>query len=125
MALEVAFLERLAAAEGLNPRHLFDDQYLSNAAQPVLVALGTYRAVFDLRGLLRERLGALDAATSKPYDISGAVLCAQEAGCVVEAPDGAALDPPLDTSTPVTWVAYHHPALADRLRPHLRAVLGG
>ena len=57
--------------------------------------------------------------------MAGAILCAREAGCVVEHPSGAELDFPLDVSTPVAMASYANRATARRLRPHLQAVLPG
>ena len=59
---------------------------------------------------------------SKPYDLCTA-LVAQEAGCVVTAPDGAELDVPLDITTNVAFAGYANPALAARLQPMLTEVL--
>jgi fructose-1,6-bisphosphatase/inositol monophosphatase family enzyme len=119
---DAAFRARIAEHEGADTRTCFDDQYLSNAGQLVLLALGTYRMIVDARGTLRERLG-VDAVTSKPYDVSGALLCAEGAGCVVTTPEGTPLDYPLDGEFPVSFVGFHNAGTAERLGPHLRAVL--
>jgi hypothetical protein len=121
--IEAAFFERLAREEGADPRHCFDDQYISNAGQMVLLALGTYRMVTDLRAWLAAKDGGA-AVTSKPYDVAGAILCARAAGCEVTAPDGGPLDFPLDAETPVSFVGWHNPATRRRLAPHLSAALG-
>jgi hypothetical protein len=47
----------------------------------------------------------------------------EAAGGVVEGPDGKPLRAPLDTTTPVAWVAYASPALARAIRPALRRAL--
>ncbi|QDU66842.1 inositol monophosphatase family protein [Engelhardtia mirabilis] len=122
-ALESAFLQRLETQEQALVEHCFDDQYICSAGQLVLTMLGRYRMVVDARPLVAARLGR-STRPSKPYDLAGAVLCAREAGCVVEAPDGSELDFELDTLTPVAFAAFHNPATARRLAPHLRAVLG-
>lgn len=121
-ALEGAFLERLAVHEGALVEHCFDDQYICSAGQLVLTMLGRYRLVVDARPTIAARLGR-STRPSKPYDLAGAVLCAREAGCVVEAPDGGPLDFELDVETPVAFAAYHNAATAARLAPHLHAVL--
>jgi fructose-1,6-bisphosphatase/inositol monophosphatase family enzyme len=72
--------------------------------------------------LVARRLGR-PTIPSKPYDLAGAVLCAHEAGCVVEAPTGEPLAFPLDCTTPVALAAYANPETARRLRPHLHAAL--
>lgn len=120
--LEARFFERLASHEGADLRHVFDDQYISNAGQLALLALGTYRMVADLRAELAARRGAR-TTTSKPYDVAGAILVARAAGCVVEAPDGGELDFALDCETPVAFVGWANRPTAARLGPHLRAVL--
>lgn len=121
-AVEARFFERLARIEGADVRNCYDDQYISNAGQLVLLALGTYRMIADLRAELAHRRGAT-TLTSKPYDISGALVCANEAGCVVTACDGSALDFPIDVVTPVSFVGWVNEATRARLAPHLAAVL--
>ena len=120
--VEALFFERLERHESADTRHCFDDQYICSAGQLALLMLGTYRMVADLRPLVARRLGR-PTVPSKPYDLAGAVLCAREAGCVVEAPEGGALDVPLDCETPVAFVAFANERTADRLRPHLHAAL--
>ena len=120
--LEARFFERLERHERAELRHVFDDQYISNAGQLALLALGPYRMVADLRAELAARRGAR-TTTSKPYDVAGAILVAEAAGCVLEAPDGSPLDFALDCTTPVAFVGWANRATAARLGPHLRAVL--
>jgi fructose-1,6-bisphosphatase/inositol monophosphatase family enzyme len=120
--VEAAFFERLARHEGAQLRHVFDDQYISNAGQLALLSLGTYRMIADLRAWLAARRGASTTST-KPYDVAGAILVARAAGCVLEAPEGGALDFALDCTTPVSFVGWANRATAQRLGPHLRAVL--
>jgi len=121
-SIEAAFFARLAAHEHADVRACFDDQYISNGAQFALLALGTYRMIADLRAELASRRGR-PTLTSKPYDISGAVICAEEAGCVVTAADGSRLDFVLDAETAVGFVGWVNRKTAVRLAPHLRAVL--
>jgi fructose-1,6-bisphosphatase/inositol monophosphatase family enzyme len=103
-------------------RACWDDQYVSNGGQLALLALGTYRMIADLRASVAARHGRT-TLTGKPYDISGAVLCAQEAGCVVTAVDGSPLDFPLDAETPVGFVGWANAATSERLAPHLAMAL--
>lgn len=121
-ALEARFLARLSELEGADVRNCYDDQYVSNGGQLALLALGTYRMIADLRGFLAERAGK-PTLTTKPYDVAGALLCAQAAGCVVTAVDGGELDFPIDTQTPVSWVGWVNEETRRRLAPHLAAVL--
>lgn len=118
--IEAEFTERLRVHEGANLRHVFDDQYISNAGQLFLLAIGTYRMIADVRGWLAERLGTA-TVTSHPYDVAGAIVCARAAGCVVEGPLGTELDFELDVVTPVNFVGFANQASARRIRPHLEA----
>lgn len=121
-AVEARFFARLAEHERADVRNCYDDQYISNAGQLVLLALGTYRMIADLRAFLAARRGA-PTLTSKPYDVSGALVCAEEAGCIVTACDGSALDFPIDVTTPVSFVGWVNAATCTRLAPHLAASL--
>jgi fructose-1,6-bisphosphatase/inositol monophosphatase family enzyme len=120
--IEAAFFERLAAEERADVRSCWDDQYLSNAGQLALLALGKYRMIADLRAHLAARRGRT-TLTTKPYDIAGAVVCARAAGCVITAPDGSALDFPLDVETPVSFVGWVNRATEKRCAGHLAAAL--
>lgn len=120
--LEQAFFERLQRHEGAQLRDVYDDQYISNTGQLVLLTQGKYRMIADLRATMAAR--ASDPSVSaKPYDVAGAVVCARAAGAVVDGAEGQPLDTPLDASTPVAFVGYTNQATAERLRPHLAAVL--
>jgi len=121
-AIEARFLERIERAEGANLRNCWDDQYISNGGQLALLAIGTYRMLADLRAHLGERRSR-PTPTTKPYDIAGALLCAQAAGCVVTAVDGSELDFPLDAKTPISWVGWVNEETRARLAPHLEAAL--
>lgn len=121
-SIEAAFLARLAAHEGADIRNCYDDQYISNAGQLVQLIEGRYRMIADLRAWLAQLRGQ-PTLTTKPYDIAGALICAQAAGCCVLDPLGAELDFPLDTSTPLSFVGWHNAATQQRLAPHLAAVL--
>jgi fructose-1,6-bisphosphatase/inositol monophosphatase family enzyme len=121
-AVEADFFARIAAGEGADLMHCYDDQYVCNVGQLVHLALGSYRLIADLRAHLS---GPNDApvVTSKPYDLAAAILVAREAGCVVTAPDGTPLDFPLDATTPVSFVGWANEPTARRLAPHLEAAL--
>ena len=121
-AIEADFFRRLAEEEGADVRNCYDDQYISNAGQLVLLAGGTYRFIADLRAYLAERRGR-PTVTSKPYDLAGAVLCARAAGASLTAPDGSPLDFPIDTETPVAFLGYHNNATRVRLEPHVHSAL--
>lgn len=121
-AIETAFFARLEEHERADVRNCYDDQYIANAGQLALLALGTYRMIADLREHLARRRGRA-TLTGKPYDVAGALICAEEAGCVVTTPEGSALDFPLDATTPVGFVGWANRATRARLEPHLFAVL--
>ena len=102
---------------------VFDDQYICTGGQLFELIAGHDRMLGDLRPLAYAKLG-YSAATlcCHPYDI-GTALIAQEAGCVIEAPDGAPLRVRLDTTTPVAWMGYANPTLARKVRPVLRRIM--
>ena len=106
------------ALEGVDPLTVLDDQLCSNGGQFALLACGTYRAVVDARVTLNEIHG-MDVQTAKPYDLAGGIVVAREAGCVVERPDGAPLDMPIDATTPVEFAAYHNGATRAGMAPGL------
>jgi len=101
---------------------IFDDQYLSTGGQLYELLMGHDRFIADLRPLAFARLGIGAALTCHPYDICTALI-AQEAGCIVTAPDGQPLRVALDTTSPVAWVGYANAALARKIGPKLREQL--
>ncbi len=117
---EEELLRRLGAtAAGAGASMIFDDQYLSTGGQIYELLAGRDRMIVDLRPLVFRKLGLELPLACHPYDICTALLL-QEAGGVVERPDGAPLDAPLDTTTPVAWVGFANERLAARVRPVLR-----
>jgi hypothetical protein len=121
-AVEAEFFRRLREHEGAETRHCFDDQYICGAGQAVLLALGTYRSVVDVRGWIAGRSG-LTTTTGHPYDVAGAIVCARAAGCEFTDEAGRELDFPIDCETPVNLVGWTNAATRRRLWPHLRAAL--
>jgi fructose-1,6-bisphosphatase/inositol monophosphatase family enzyme len=103
----------------------FEDQYISTGGQLYELIAGHDRFNADLRPLfdrvLAER-GEPPAMPCHPYDICTALL-AREAGVIVSAPGGGALDVPLDVDTPVAWVGYANAALHAQIEPVLGAAL--
>lgn len=102
---------------------VFDDQYISTGGQLYELIVGHDRMLGDLRPLAYAKLGLVNASLCcHPYDICTALI-AQEAGCVVESPEGKALRLPLDTTTSVSWMGYANTGLARMVRPALKRVL--
>lgn len=117
-AIAQDFFTRLQQHEDAQIEHCYDDQYIASGGQLALLALGQYTMVCDLRPWLLDAQGHATQC-AKPYDICGAVLVAQEAGCQVCNLDGSALSMPLDTKTPVGFSAFAGPRTKARLLPHL------
>jgi fructose-1,6-bisphosphatase/inositol monophosphatase family enzyme len=115
---------RVAEEYGADESRMFDDQYISSGGQLALLALGRYRSIVDARGEIGARVSD-PRQTCKPYDMAGAALVAQEAGCVVVRPDGAPLDFELDTHTTVDFAGFHNRATAEAILPFLREGLDG
>lgn len=120
--IEEDFLQRERGGWNPDKAEIYTDQYICSGGQLAEVALGRDRLVIDLRPLVHRKLGFASSLCSRPYDVCTA-LVAQEAGCVVTAPDGSPLDAPLDVTTNVAFVAYANPGLAARLQPLLADVL--
>jgi fructose-1,6-bisphosphatase/inositol monophosphatase family enzyme len=101
---------------------VFNDQYISTGGQFYEILAGHDRFIADLRPEAFARLGIESNLACHPYDVATAMIL-EEAGCVIEKPGGGALDCPLDTTTPVSWVAYANPELARAIRPVLQTVM--
>ena len=101
---------------------VFNDQYISTGGQLYEILSGHDRFVADLRPEAFRKLGIEAHLCCHPYDLA-AVLVLEEAGCLIEGPDGKPLQCPLDTTTPVSWVAYANTELADAIRPILQQIL--
>ncbi len=101
---------------------VFDDQYISTGGQIYELLIGHDRMLGDLRPSALKKLGFDSALVCHPYDICTALLL-QEAGGVVEAPDGTPLDVPLDTVSPVAWMGYANETLAASVRPILKRLM--
>ena len=102
---------------------MFDDQYISTGGQLYELIVGHDRMLGDIRPPVYAKLRFSAASLCcHPYDICTALI-AQEAGCIVEAPDGKPLRVPLDTTTPVAWMGYANATLARAVRPVLRRIM--
>jgi fructose-1,6-bisphosphatase/inositol monophosphatase family enzyme len=121
-ALEQKLWDRLYAGGVGKEVVLFEDQYISTGGQFSELVLGHDRMIADIRPLIFRKLGIASALCCHPYDVA-AGLVLQEAGVVLEAPEGGQLDGPLDTTSPISWVGYANPKLAAHIRPVFHAVL--
>ena len=121
-AIEQRLWERLYLSQPDKEVIVFEDQYISTAGQFSELLLGHDRMIADIRPLVLKKLGITSALCCHPYDVAAALVL-QEAGIILESPDGSPLDGPLDTTSPISWVGYANPELADHIRPVLRAVL--
>ena len=101
---------------------VFDDQYLCSGGQIYELLIGHDRMLGDLRPLVFRKLGMTLPLVCHPYDICNALIL-QEAGGIVEQPDGSPLAAPLNTTSPVTWMGYANGHLAARVRPVLQPIL--
>jgi fructose-1,6-bisphosphatase/inositol monophosphatase family enzyme len=101
---------------------IFDDQYISSGGQFYELMIGHDRMQGDLRPQAYAKLGFDLSLVCHPYDVCTFMLL-QEAGAVVEAPDGSTLDAPLDVISPVTWIGFANEELAKQVRPILHRLL--
>jgi len=102
---------------------IFDDQYISTGGQFYELLAGHDRFVGDIRPLVHAVLDLDSTLVCHPYDVAAALIV-QEAGIIYESPFGGFPDAPLDTTSPVSWLAFANTTLADKLRPVLHRVLG-
>ncbi|MEW6237553.1 MAG: hypothetical protein AB1656_19395 [Candidatus Omnitrophota bacterium] len=104
---------------------LFEDQYISTGGQMYELLMGHDRFNADLRTGLYKRLGKEGATAGlhcHPYDLS-ACLIAEEGGVIVTGRNGGPVDAPLDTTSPVDWIAYANPYLRAEVEPVLQRLL--
>ncbi len=113
------------ALHGLGSSHspvVFDDQYISTGGQFYELLAGHDRMIGDLRPLIHRAIGLESSLVCHPYDVCAALLLT-EAGVVLEAPGGGPVDAPLDTTSPVSWVAFANETLAAQVRPVLHKLV--
>ncbi len=120
--IDEAIMDRALGGWRADKAELYSDQYISSGGQLAELMLGRDRFVLDVRPLVHQALGFDSTLCSRPYDLCTAKI-AISAGCVVTAPDGSALDAPLDTMTNVAFVGYANQTLADQLQPIVSDVL--
>ena len=121
-AIEQQLWDRLYPSAAGKEVIVFEDQYISTGGQFCELLLGHDRMIADIRPLVFKKLGIPSALCCHPYDVAAALVL-EEAGVILESPDGSPMDGPLDTTSPIAWVGYANPELAAHIRPVLRAVL--
>jgi fructose-1,6-bisphosphatase/inositol monophosphatase family enzyme len=103
---------------------VFNDQYITTGGQLMELIAGHDRFIADLRPLVFRKLGLPGSLSTHPYDMAAA-LVAEEAGIILVDPlSGGPLNAPLDTTTPVAWVAYANADIAAHVGPALRRLIG-
>jgi hypothetical protein len=120
--VEEALWDRLYGQLDSSSPLVFNDQYICSGGQFYELLAGHDRFVADLRPLAFNKLGLRSQLCCHPYDVATALILL-ESGCVIEQPDGQPLSCPLDTTSPVSWVAYANAELAVAMRPSLLAVI--
>ena len=123
--IEDELVEKLIGPVVPGKARLFEDQYICSGGQFYELMVGHDRFNADLRPLLDQVLksrGQVLGICCHPYDVC-TVLIAQEMGVVIVGHDGAELDTPLDTTSPVSWVGYANEALQRSIEPVLQDVL--
>lgn len=104
---------------------VFTDQYLSTGGQWYELIVGHDRFNGDLRGRMIERgipKGAVPGLAGHPYDCC-VELIAREAGVIITDLEGNPFDAPLDTESPMSWLAYANQTLRDKLEPVMQRLL--
>jgi fructose-1,6-bisphosphatase/inositol monophosphatase family enzyme len=102
---------------------VFNDQYITTGGQLYELVVGHDRFIADLRPLVFKKLGLDGSLSTHPYDLAAA-LVAEEAGIILVDPlSGEPLEAPLDTTTPVAWVAYANEAIAAHIGPVLKKLI--
>lgn len=102
---------------------VFNDQYITTGGQLYEVIVGHDRFIADLRPLAFKKLGLDGSLSTHPYDLAAA-LVAEEAGIILVDPVTAEpLTAPLDTTTPVPWVAYANKTIAAAIAPVLKKLI--
>lgn len=120
--VETAFFESLQSTVSDGSPLIFDDQYISTAGQFYEILMGHDRLIADLRPEIYKALELDKILCCHPYDLGGWLIL-KEAGCIIEHPDGTSFNGPLDTTSPVSWIAYANEAMATKVRPKLKAVV--
>jgi len=120
--IEERLWRELFGAGGSGSPLIFDDQYITTGGQFYEILAGHDRMLGDLRPMVFAKLGLASSLVCHPYDVCTELIL-REAGVLVGKPDGSRLDAPLDTVSPVAWIAFANPTLAGQVRPVLAHIL--
>ncbi|MGV3540578.1 MAG: inositol monophosphatase family protein [Rufibacter sp.] len=104
---------------------LFEDQYISSGGQLYEMLVGHDRFVADVRTALFRRLkkeGRKIGHVCHPYDVC-TMLIGYEAGMIITDIEGQPLNAPLDTTSPIDWVAFANDKLQKQIEPAFRQAL--
>ncbi|HOL93227.1 MAG TPA: inositol monophosphatase family protein [bacterium] len=104
---------------------LFQDQYISTGGQLYEILVGHDRFVADLRAGLYRRLraeGRRVGLACHPYDCC-AHLIGTESGVRITGSGGGPFNAPMDTTSPVDWIAYANPFIQAEVEPVLLNLL--
>ncbi|MBW2387454.1 MAG: inositol monophosphatase [Deltaproteobacteria bacterium] len=112
----------LYGADKIAELAIFEDQYICSGGQIYELCMGHDRMIADLRPLAHETLGLAGAMACHPYDVCTALILT-ELGGVASDPYGGPLRIPLDTTSPVAWLGYANPSLAEHVQPVLGELL--
>ena len=115
---EEALIDRLYGLGETSYPRVFDDQYPSTGGQFYELLAGRDRMVLDLRPLAFRKTGNERCLGAHPYDICTALLL-EETGCPIMGMDGGPLDAPLDTTSPVGFMAYANEDLRNTIHPEV------
>lgn len=120
--MEEALFDKLYGLGKTASPLVFDDQYIATGGQIYELLIGHDRMLGDLRPLVLAKLGYDSALVCHPYDICCAFLL-EEAGGILESPEGNPLNVPLDTTSAVSWIGYANPTIAASVRPVLTELI--
>lgn len=101
----------------------FEDQYISTGGQLYEILMGKDRFIADVRPALYKSMKHLRKGhVCHPYDMA-ALLIAEEAGIIITDIDENPLNAPMDTHSPVNWVAYANKAIHQEVSPLFHEIL--
>lgn len=120
--IEERLWDNLIGLGKYNSPVIFDDQYISTGGQFYELLMGRDRLVADIRPFVFSRIGLTSSLVCHPYDACCWPIL-KEAGVVFCDLNGDFPDVPLDTVSPVCWIAFANQKLADLALPVLQSIL--